>query len=137
MTDGTDVTLGEAMPNLIDALEQATNAAAEQVTVAAADLNTLLTFTELLATKSISTPSLTMTAKLWIGTALTPYGNEYGLVAVVAETREEAIAKAKLSLDDPGNYVPNQRYAGGLLDNLDAMSEIADEVFIDWDAAHR
>ena len=78
-----------------------------------------------------------MTAKLWISSALTSYGNEYGLVAVVAETREEAIAKAnaKLSLDDPGNYVPNQRYAEALLDNLDAMSEITDGVFIDWDAA--
>jgi hypothetical protein len=78
-----------------------------------------------------------MTAKLWISSALTPYGNEYGLVAVVAETREQAIAlaNAKLSLDDPGNYVPNQRYAEALLDNLDAMSEITDGVFIDWDAA--
>jgi hypothetical protein len=71
--------------------------------------------------------------KLWIGTALTPYGNEYGFVAVVAETREEAIAKvnAKLQLDDPGNYVPNQRYAEALLDNLDALREVTDEVFID------
>jgi magnesium chelatase family protein len=77
------------------------------------------------------------TMKLWISSALTPHGNEYGLVAVVAETREEAIAKAnaKLSIDEPGNYVPNQRYAEALLDNLDAMSEVTDEVFIDWDAA--
>ncbi|MDT7764502.1 MAG: hypothetical protein QOC63_3922 [Mycobacterium sp.] len=75
--------------------------------------------------------------KLWTTSAVTPDGNEYGLVAVVAETREEAIAKAnaKLSLDDPGNYVPNRRYAEALLDNLDAMSEVTDEVFIDWDAA--
>jgi hypothetical protein len=64
--------------------------------------------------------------KLWIGSALTPYGNEYGLVAVVAETREEAIAKAnaKLSLDDPGNYIPNQKYAEALLDNPDALREV-------------
>jgi hypothetical protein len=75
--------------------------------------------------------------KLWISAALTPHGNEYGLVAVVAETREEAIAKAnaKLSLSDPGNYVPNQRYAQALLDNLDAMREVKDEVLVDWDAA--
>jgi hypothetical protein len=78
-----------------------------------------------------------VTRKLWISSALTPYGNEYGRVAVVAETREEAIAKAnaKLQLDDPGNYIPNRRYAKALLDNLDAMSEIEDEVFIDWDGA--
>jgi hypothetical protein len=76
-----------------------------------------------------------MASKLWTSSALTPYGNDYGLVAVVAETREEAIAKAnaKLQLDDPGNYIPNQRYAQALLDNLDTMSEIPDEVFIDWD----
>jgi hypothetical protein len=80
-----------------------------------------------------------MTAKLRISSALTPYGNEYGLVAVVAETQEEAIAKvsAKLQLDDPGNYVPNQLYAQALLDNLDAMREVTDEVFIDWDGARR
>ena len=79
-----------------------------------------------------------MTNRLWISSAVTPYGNEYGLVAVVAETREEAIAKAnaKLCLDDPGNYIPNQRYAQALLDNLDAMPEVTDEVFIDWDAAN-
>ena len=42
-----------------------------------------------------------MSNKLWISSALSPYGNPYGLVAVVAETREEAIEKAhaKLSLD--------------------------------------
>jgi hypothetical protein len=75
--------------------------------------------------------------KLWISAALTPHGNEYGLVAVVAETRTEAIAKAgaKLDLGDPGNYVPNQRYAQALLDNLAAIREVSDEVFIDWEAA--
>lgn len=78
-------------------------------------------------------------AKLWISAALTPFGDEYGLVAVVAETREEALAKAnaKLSLSAAGNYVPNQRYARSLLDNLDAMREVEDEVFVDWDAARQ
>ncbi len=75
--------------------------------------------------------------KLWISAALTPYGNEYGPVAVIAETREEAIAKtsAKLQLDDPGSYVPDQRYAQALLNGLRTMREVQDEVFIDWDAA--
>lgn len=75
--------------------------------------------------------------KLWTSCALTPHGNEYGLIAVAAETREEAIAlaNAKLSLDDPGNYVPDQRYAEALRDNLDTMSEVPHAVFIDWDAA--
>jgi hypothetical protein len=75
--------------------------------------------------------------KLWISSALTPHGNEYGLVAVIAETREEAIAKAgaKLDLSDPGNYVPDKRYVQALLDNLGAMREVTDEVFVDWEAA--
>jgi hypothetical protein len=78
--------------------------------------------------------------KLWICAALTPHGSEYGLIAVVAENREEAIAKAnaKLSLSEPSNYVPDQRYAQALLDNLGGMREVADEVFVDWDGArHR
>jgi hypothetical protein len=77
--------------------------------------------------------------KLWIGTALTPHGGEYGLVAVAAETREEAMAKvgAKLELTST-NYIPNRRYAQALLDDLGAMREVADEVFVDWDTArHR
>jgi hypothetical protein len=77
-----------------------------------------------------------MTGKLWLGTALTPYGNEYGSVLVVAETREEAIAmaNAKLSLDS-GNYIPDQKYAQALLDNLDNMSEVSEGVFVNWDTA--
>lgn len=80
-----------------------------------------------------------MTTKLWISGALTPHGNEYGLVAVVADTREEAIAKAnaKLQIDGSGNYIPDQGYAKALLDNLAAMREVTDEVFIDWDAARK
>jgi hypothetical protein len=75
--------------------------------------------------------------KLWISAALTPYGNEYGLVAVVGETREEAIAKAsaKLKLNDPANYVPDQLHARALLNGLYTMREIEDAVFIDWEAA--
>lgn len=77
--------------------------------------------------------------KLWISTAVTPHGNEYGLLAIVADTREEAIAKAnaKLSLSTPSNYVPDRRYAQALLDNLGAMRGVEDEVFIDWDAARQ
>jgi len=75
-----------------------------------------------------------MAEKLWISGAMTPNGNEYGLIAVVAETREAAIAKAKTKLqEDPGNYVPHQRYAQALLNNLDAMREVADGVFVDWE----
>lgn len=77
-----------------------------------------------------------MAHKLWIGTALTPYGNEYGAVAVIAETRDEAIAMANAVLSlDPGNYVPNQKYARALLDNLGNMQEVPEGVFIDWGCA--
>ena len=77
-----------------------------------------------------------MAAKLWIGAALTLHGNEYGLVAVVAETREEALAKAGAKLElSQGNYVPDQHYAQALLGNLGAMREVEDDVFVDWEAA--
>ena len=69
--------------------------------------------------------------KLWISSGY----DGYGLVAVVAETRKEAIAKAnaKLSVADGGSHVPGERYKQGLLANLDGMTEIEDGVFIDWD----
>jgi hypothetical protein len=69
--------------------------------------------------------------KLWISSGY----DSYGLVAVVADTREEAIAKAsaKLSAKADGSYVPGERYRQGLLDNLDGMTQIEDGVFIDWD----
>ncbi|SPM43595.1 Mycobacterium numidiamassiliense ORFan [Mycobacterium numidiamassiliense] len=72
--------------------------------------------------------------KLWIGTALTPYGNEFGAVVVTAETREEAIAAATAKLSQPGNYVPYQEYAHALIANLDNIREVTDGVYIDWDA---
>ena len=36
-----------------------------------------------------------------------------------------------------GNYVPNRRYAQALFDNPHAMSEVTDDVLIDWSAADR
>ncbi|GAC1646138.1 MAG: hypothetical protein NVS4B6_20030 [Mycobacterium sp.] len=44
---------------------------------------------------------------------------------------------AKLQIDGSGNYIPDQRYAKSLLDNLAAMHEVTDEVFVDWDAARK
>jgi hypothetical protein len=76
-----------------------------------------------------------MTAKLWASHAATPYGNDYGQIAVVAATREEAIAKARLMLSSQKHsYVPDQRYADALLDNLDSMYEVTDGVVVDWDS---
>lgn len=85
---------------------------------------------------------MTDNPKLWISTAQTPYGNEYGLVAVVAATREEAIAKASAKLQlafggDKGVHVPSRRYAKELLDGLAAIREVEDEVFVDWSPAER
>jgi hypothetical protein len=76
--------------------------------------------------------------KLWITAAQTPYGNEYGAVAVIAATREEAIAKAAAKLQESkSTYVPDQGYTQALLDSLGAISEVEDEVFIDWSHAKR
>ncbi|GAB4671361.1 hypothetical protein [Mycobacterium avium] len=76
--------------------------------------------------------------KLWLGTALTPHGNEYGAVVVIAETWEEAIAKASAELSSGAdNYVPNQQYANALLDNLANIQEISDGVFVDWSPSRK
>jgi hypothetical protein len=75
------------------------------------------------------------TNKLWIGAAQTPCGNEYGLIAVIAETREAAIIKATRELSQSENYVPRQKYAAALLANLGNMREVTDGVVIDWASA--
>lgn len=78
--------------------------------------------------------------KLWISTAATPHGNEYGLVAVVAETREEAMAKARAKLDAAlatATYAPARDYARVLLDGLGDMREADNGVVIDWTPAER
>jgi hypothetical protein len=62
------------------------------------------------------------------------------MVAVIAETREEAIAKARAGIESAlaaETYVPRKHYAQALLDNLSAMREVEDEVLVDWDAAGR
>lgn len=77
---------------------------------------------------------------LWISAAVTPDGTEFGTVAVIAATREEAIAKAgaKLELALKGeNYRPAAKYAQALLDNLDGMSEVEGDVFIEWAPTER
>lgn len=80
------------------------------------------------------------TAKLWIGSARTPYGNEYGLIAVIAETKDEAITKARAELSaghsGPGHH-QYQSYADALLDNLDNICEVKEGIVIDWDPARR
>ena len=78
--------------------------------------------------------------KLWIGTAETPYGNEYCSVTVVAETKEEAIAKARPKIKASlarETYVPNQRYYQSLLDNLGDMRKVEEGVFVDWTVTRR
>lgn len=75
--------------------------------------------------------------RLWISAAVSPYGNEYGLIAVVAETRDEAIAKARDELESSRQnlgYVPHQEYAKNLLDNIENMRDIPEGVLIDWDS---
>lgn len=70
--------------------------------------------------------------KLWLGTALTPYGNQYGSVVVFAETKEDAISAAKEKLSDVGSYTPDRRYSQALLDNLTNIQEVPDGAFVDW-----
>ena len=72
--------------------------------------------------------------RLWVSAALSPYGNPYGAVAVVAETRREAIAKAREALEkNTFGYAPAQRHKANLLANLDrSMEEVSGGVYIDW-----
>jgi hypothetical protein len=78
------------------------------------------------------------TMRLWISSALSPYGNEYGVIAVVAKTKDEAIEKAKAGLAAKRpNYVPAQRYVENLVEHLDGMRPVDGGVFIDWAPAER
>jgi len=73
------------------------------------------------------------TRKLWVSGAVSSYGNDYGpMLAVVAETREEAIAKARTELSKKHSYVPHQKFADALLDNIESMDEITSGVIVDW-----
>ncbi len=79
--------------------------------------------------------------KLWTSSAVSTYGNPFGFIAVVAETREEAIAKARESIKADaghGGYVPAERYAQNLLDHLEAqMAEAPSGAAIDWSPAEK
>lgn len=66
---------------------------------------------------------------------MAPPGNPYGLVAVVASSREEAIVKARAAIEEagPSDHPPTRQYTGDLLDALDAEIEEAEgDVFVDW-----
>ena len=79
--------------------------------------------------------------KLWTSTAVNRFGNPFGFIAVIAATREEAIAKAKDAIKAEagrGGYAPAERYAQNLLDHLEAeMKEAPPGVFIDWSPAQK
>ena len=77
--------------------------------------------------------------KLWTSSAVSTYGNPFGFIAVVAATKEEAIAKAGEAIKaGTGGHVPAQRYAQNLLDHLEAqMAEAPAGVAIDWSPAEK
>lgn len=71
--------------------------------------------------------------RMWISAAVSPDGNEFGSIAVMAVSREEAVEKAREALKDAGGkYVRCQRYAANLVANLDRMRVIESGVLIDW-----
>lgn len=74
--------------------------------------------------------------KLWISCAAGPAHETWGTIAVIAETRDEAIAKARQRLEamNVGQNAEAARYRQALLDNLGSMMESAlGDVFIDLD----
>lgn len=92
-------------------------------------------------------------AKLWIGSAYNDgKDGKYGLIAVTAETKEEAICKARRYVQqafahllddedaedaDEDDGWDKSNYAHDLLDNLDDMREATQEVFVDRYASTR
>jgi hypothetical protein len=93
-------------------------------------------------TNMVETKTGVTTAKLWIGSAYNDdRDGKYGLIAVIAETQEEAIAKARhyvqQSSVNPYDSEHVSQYAVDLLDNLDNMREVTREVFVDWNASTR
>jgi len=75
--------------------------------------------------------------KLWISTAVGPAGQPWGTVAVVAETRENAVAKAAQRLQELGvsHDVQAEQYRQNLVANLFATMYEAPsgDFFIDCD----
>jgi hypothetical protein len=77
-----------------------------------------------------------MTMALWISSTVTPYGNPgKGSICVMAESREEAIKRAREGLEAmKSTYAPKQRRIQELLANLEheehGMQSVGD-VFVD------
>lgn len=93
-----------------------------------------------------------VTAKLWIGSAYNDgKDGKYGLIAVIAQTKEEAVAKARRYVQQAFAHLlgaeddeeadehgwDKSNYAYDLLDNLDDMREVTQEVFVDGYASTR
>jgi hypothetical protein len=75
--------------------------------------------------------------KLWISCAVGPNGEPWGTISVIAETREDAIAKARQRLEamDSSRHPEAQNYIESLKTNLaTTMNEaLLGDVFIDLD----
>ena len=72
---------------------------------------------------------------LWVSSATTPYGNEFGTVAAVAETREDALRKIRHHLEEIGEqgYVPAEQYRRNLIESLEStLTKVTKEVIVDW-----
>jgi hypothetical protein len=75
--------------------------------------------------------------KLWISNAVGPNGEPWGTIAVIAETREDAIAKARQRLEqmDTSRHPEAQEYRQSLIGNvaLTMNQAVLGDVFIDLD----
>jgi hypothetical protein len=76
---------------------------------------------------------------LWVSTALSLRGTPYGLAAVCADSRDEAIALIREAIEtDPSDHPPTQQYQRELLADLEgSIDEVPEGVFIDWTPSTR
>jgi hypothetical protein len=75
--------------------------------------------------------------KLWVGSAMSRHGEPYGVIACIAESKGEAIAKIRNEIErDPSTHPRLRQMERDILDHLDVeVEEVGEQVFIDWSPA--
>ena len=73
--------------------------------------------------------------KLYVSAAMLDYDDPWNLMAVVADSREEAIERVREVLQAEDDI--NEQYRNNMLANLDSLQVVESGVFIDWEPGMR